>query len=207
MYTSIPARLSTYLHTDSQIDHCKLSEVLLQTCFLFSRASIALLMYFRVCAVYNMNKSVVLFFGFTWLGVVASAATPLAGLEGIYIGPTKYCTTMVKHAYIITISIIGLANDTLILLAIMYKLGMADIRRSPTSQISTAWKPTGRLQSFTRVFLQDSQIYYLWVEPYLRSWYFRLTGVIILVLLSHSISQHSSLFLPSIFLPDLLFDL
>jgi hypothetical protein len=160
VYKSTPVHLSTCGRTDSQIDHCKLSEVLLQACFIFSRASIALLMYFRVCAVYNMNKFVVLFFGFTWLGVVASASTPLAGLEGIYIGPTKYCTTMVKHNYIISISIIGLVNDTLIFLAIMYKLGMADIRRSSTSQISTAWKPTGRLQSFTRVFLQDSQIFY-----------------------------------------------
>jgi len=160
VYKSTPARLSTCARIDAQIDHCNLSEVILQAFFIFSRASIALLMYFRVCAVYNMNRIVVLFFGFTWLGVVASAATPLAGLEGIYIGPTKYCTTMVKHDYIISISIIGLVNDTLIFLAIMYKLGMADIRRSPTSQISTTWKPTGRLKSFRRVFLQDSQIYY-----------------------------------------------
>ena len=117
-------------------------------------------MYFRVCAVYNMDRIIVLFFGFTWLGVVASAAITFAGLEGTYIGLTKYCTTMVTHDYIISISVISLVNDTLIFLAIMYKLGMADIRRSPISQVSSAWKPTGRLQSFTRVFLQDSQIYY-----------------------------------------------
>jgi len=107
-----------------------------------------------------MNRIIVLFFGFTLLGVVASAATTFPGVQGAYIGPTKYCTTMVKHDYIISVSVIELVNDTLIFLAIMYKLGMADIRRSPTSQISNAWKPTGRLQSFTRVFLQDSQIYY-----------------------------------------------
>jgi len=134
-------------------------EMILCTCFLFSRASIALLMYIRVCAVYNMNRIVVLFFGFTWLFVVAGAATPFGSLKGIYIG-SKSCTTLTKHEYFIAISACGFINDTLIFLAIMYKLGMADIRRSPTSQISTSWKPTGHLQSFTRVFLQDSQIYY-----------------------------------------------
>ena len=153
--------MSFYMpRTDSEIDHCKLSEVMLCTCFLFSRASMALLMYFRVCAVYDMNNFVVLFFGFTWLGVVAGAATPFVALEGTYIGLTKYCITLIKHDYVIAIIVFGFINDTLIFLAIMYKLGMADIRRSPTSQISTAWKPTGRLQTFTRVFLQDSQIYY-----------------------------------------------
>ena len=160
MYRSTSARLFTYSHTDSQIDHCKLSEVILQTFFVFFRASALLLMYFRVCAVYNMNRIVVLFFGFTWLGVIGGAATTFAGLEGTYIGPTKYCTTVVKHDYIIAVTVIGLINDALIFLAIMYKLGMADIRRSTTLQISTVLKPTGHLQSFTRVFLQDSQIYY-----------------------------------------------
>ena len=207
MHRSTLARLSTHPHTDSQIDHCNLMEMISCTCFVFSRASIALLMYFRVCAVYNMNRIVVLFFGFIWLGVVASAATTFGSLEGIYIGPTKYCTMMVKHDYLISASFICLVNDTLIFLAIMYKLGMANIRRSPTSQISTAWKPTGRLQSFTRVFLQDSQIYYSWVEPHLHSWCVRLTEVIILASLSHSISQHSLLFSPPILLPDILFDL
>ena len=160
MHRPAPARLSTCPCTDSQIDLCKLSEVILQTFFVLSRGSIALLMYFQVCAVYDMNRIIVLFFGFIWLGVVASSATTFGALEGIYIGPTKYCTTMVKHDYIFVVSILGFINDTSIFLAIMYKLGMADIRRSPTSQISTAWKRTSQLQIFTRVFLQDCQIYY-----------------------------------------------
>ena len=116
-------------------------------------------MYIRVCVVYNMNRIVVLFFGFTWLCAVAGAATPFGSLEGIYIGG-KSCTTLIKHEYLIAAPTCGFINDTLIFLAIMYKLGTADIRRRPISQISTVWKPTGHLQSFTRVFLQDSQIYY-----------------------------------------------
>jgi hypothetical protein len=117
-------------------------------------------MYFRVCAVHDMNRIIVLFFGFTWLGVIAGSATPFVALEGIYIGSTKYCITLMKNDCVIAILAFGFINDTLIFLAIMYKLGMADIRRRPSSQISIAWKPTGRLQTFTRVFLQDSQIYY-----------------------------------------------
>jgi len=140
-------------------------KLVLNICLVFSRASIALLMYIRVCAVYNMNRLVVLFFGFTFLGVVAGVAVPFGAVEGTYIGSTKYCTTTVKHDYIFLTPVLSFANDTLIFLAIMYKLGMTDIRRSPTSPISTAWKSTDHLLSFTRVFLQDSQIYYSWVEP------------------------------------------
>ena len=157
---------STCPLTDSQLDHCDLMERILCTCFIFSSASVTFLMYIRVCAVYNMNKLVVLFFGITWLIAIASVATPFGALEGTHIGPTKYCTTVIKHDYIFAISVTNFANDTLILLAIVFKLGMEDIRRSSTSQISIAWKPTGNLLAFTRVFLQDSQIYYSWVEPY-----------------------------------------
>ena len=160
MYRSTVAPcLSECARTDSQIDHCNLMEIILCTCFVFSRASIAFLMYIRVCGVYNMNRIIVLFFGFTWLSVVAGAATPFGSLEGIYIGP-KSCTTLIKHEYFIAVSACGFINDTLIFLAVMYKLGMEEIRRSTTSHISTSWKPTGHLQSFTRVLLQDSQIYY-----------------------------------------------
>jgi hypothetical protein len=107
-----------------------------------------------------MNRFIVLFFGFTWLCVIAGAATTFGGMVPAYIGHTKYCTCMIKHRFVIATSVTDFINDTLILLAIMYKLGMAGIRRSPASQLSSAWKPTGHLQSFTRTFLQDSQIYY-----------------------------------------------
>jgi len=46
----------------------------------------------------------------------------------------------------------------------MYKLGMTDLLRTPTSHISTVWKQMVHLQRFTQVFLQDSQIYYMRVK-------------------------------------------
>ena len=104
-----------------------------------------------------MNRTVVLFFGFSWLGVIAGSATPFGALEGTYIGPTKYCTTMVKNDYIFAMSVTSFINDTLILLAITYKLGVADAKRSLTSPIFGAlliflsdWSDisiTGRQQS------------------------------------------------------------
>ena len=106
-----------------------------------------------------MNRSVVLFFGFTWIGIIADAATPFGAMEGIYNEHTKNYSCMIKHCYVIATSVTDFINDILILLAIMYKLGMANIRRSPTSPIGT-WKPTGHSQRFTKVFLQDGQIYY-----------------------------------------------
>ena len=107
MYRSTPACLSACPCTDSQIEHCSLSEVMLCTCFLVSPASMALLMYFRVCVVYDMNRFVVLFFSFTWLSVIAGAATPFVALERTYIGLTKYCITLIKHDYAIAIIVFG----------------------------------------------------------------------------------------------------
>jgi len=135
------------LFPDSTTDHCKLLIQLLDTCFLIAHASTAFLMYFRVCTVYGMKKVVVLFFGFTWLAVVAGAATPLGAVVGVPDEHTRSCNWVIKHRYVIALPIIDLINDTLILLAIMYKLGMADIRRT-TSQISSAWKPTGYSQMY-----------------------------------------------------------
>jgi len=152
---------------DSQIDNCELSIRTLDAFFLLSRASTSLLMYIRVCAVYNMNRYVVLFFGFTWLSVVAGAATPFGAMEAAYIKDTKYCLCLVKHLYAVATSVADFVNDSLILLAIMYKLGMAGIRRSPASQLSSTWKPMDHFQSFTKAFLQDSQIYYAQVSSIL----------------------------------------
>jgi len=145
---------------DFEIDHCEIAVQIVTTSFVLSRASTAFLMYFRMCAVYSMNIFVVLFFGFTWLSVIGGAATTYGGMKSAYIGNTKYCTCAVNHPYVITTSVIDCINDTLILLAIMYKLGTTGIRRTPDSQLSSAWKPTGHLQGFVRAFLQDSQIYY-----------------------------------------------
>ena len=145
---------------DSQIHHCNFMIKMGNASFVLSRMSTAFLMYFRMCAVYNMNKFVVFFFGFTWLSVIGGASTTFAGIEPAYNEHTKHCDCMIKHRFVIATSVIDFVNDTLILLAIMYKLGMTGIRRSPASQLSSAWKPTGHLQSFVRAFLQDSQIYY-----------------------------------------------
>jgi hypothetical protein len=146
---------------DFQTDHCKFMVMMVATSFVLSRTSTAFLMYFRICAVYNKNRFIVLFFGFTWLSVIGGAATMFGGIASVYIEHTKYCACMIKHGFVIATSVADFIDDTLILIAIMYKLGMAGMRRSPAAlQLSSAWKPTGHLQSFTRAFLQDSQIYY-----------------------------------------------
>jgi hypothetical protein len=145
---------------DFPIDHCNFMVMMGTTSFVLSRTATAFLMYFRICAVYNCNRFVVLFFGFTWLSVIGGAATAFGGVASAPIENTKYCACLIKHRYVIATSVADFIDDTLILFAIMYKLGMAGIRRSPASQLSSAWKPMGHLQSFTRTFLQDSQIYY-----------------------------------------------
>jgi len=65
-----------------------------------------------------MKKFVVVFFGFTWLVVIAGAAAPFGAMEGLYNEHAKYCGYKMKHrCVVIATSIADFINDTLILLA------------------------------------------------------------------------------------------
>lgn len=123
----------------------------LSGCFVISHASTAFLLYFRVCAVYTMHPAIVIFFGICWMGTIIGAATIFWAFEGVHIGPTSYCTAMLRHEFIIATSGADLINDTLVFGAIVYKLGVANIRLGKAAPV----------QAFTIGFLQDSQMYYL----------------------------------------------
>ncbi|PPQ67728.1 hypothetical protein CVT25_009334 [Psilocybe cyanescens] len=134
-----------------QIGNCRQLFNFLSACFVISHATTAFLLYFRVCAVYSMNRSAVAFFGICWIGVIIGSATIFWAFEGVHVGPTQFCTAMLKHEYIIATSGADLINDTLVFGAIVYKLGVSNLRRGRTAP----W------QAFTISFLQDSQMYYL----------------------------------------------
>ena len=132
--------------------------------FVVAHGATAFLLYVRVCAVYSMKPSVMVFFGFTWLAIVAGASTAFWAVKGIHIGPTNYCTTMVVHEFVLAITWSDFVNDTLVFLAIIYKLSIANIPRSSNTPAGVWAILRGRspmIQGFTKAFMQDSQIYYL----------------------------------------------
>ena len=125
-------------------------------------ASTALLFFFRVRAVFNRNKYVVAFFSFMWLAVLAGGLTTIRGVVGVNIGLTNYCMmTNVKPYYLASAGIIPLVNDTLVFLAITWRLmGHAHADNS----IGTGFRvfAFGKyMPTLSKALLQDGQVYYL----------------------------------------------
>ena len=123
----------------------------------------ALLFFFRVRAVFNQNKFIVAFFALMWLAVLAGCIMGAHGVTGSNIGTTDYCMNVGIEGYIAPGGIIPLINDTLVFLAISYRL-TADTHRDYSLRDGISIKALvlgDCLPSFSRAFLQDGQAYYL----------------------------------------------
>ncbi|KAF9525468.1 hypothetical protein CPB83DRAFT_736462, partial [Crepidotus variabilis] len=125
--------------------------------FILSRCSTALLFYFRVCAVYNGQRYISIFFAGTWSIVFGASLLTFWGMSSSHIGPTRYCMTGVSWNFVAAVTFAEVFNDTLIYLAIACKLG------------GESWSDKGRSwrklihpnhQHLTEIFAQDSLIYY-----------------------------------------------
>ncbi|KAF9530003.1 hypothetical protein CPB83DRAFT_811246 [Crepidotus variabilis] len=148
--------LSIFLTSDRV--SCGVLQYVWSTLYVLARASTALLFCFRVCAVYCNNRYVVAFFSFSWLVVLGCACLVFPGLKSIQIGPTNYCLTAISGQYLMAAMYSEVINDTLICLAILYKLGGSDWREQVGSW-KKIFQPNN--QRVTDIFVQDSLIYYL----------------------------------------------
>lgn len=146
--------------------HCKPFEKAVNVLFPLAVCSTALLFFFRVRAVFNRNKWVVTFFTFMWLAVVAGCLSPISGVAGMNIGPTKYCIIASVQPYIATAAIIPLVNDTLVFLAISWRL----MQNAHVDQnIKTGFRIFAfgeYMPGLSRALLQDGQAYYLYVSVF-----------------------------------------
>ncbi|CAA7262445.1 unnamed protein product [Cyclocybe aegerita] len=143
---------------------CRLFSKVVDWLFAVAVPSTSLLFLFRVLAIFDRNKFVCAFFSIMWLCVVAGAITPTQGLIGANIGPTKYCIYVKVEEYVGAAAIIPLVNDTLVFLAISWKL----MRNAHTSAHPLRGNLSLRallrgdyLPAFSRGLLQDGQAYYL----------------------------------------------
>lgn len=111
---------------------------------------------------YNNNLYVTLFFSFMWLAVVAGSVTSTQGVTLVPLGTTNYCTNGSMDEYVIASGIIPLVNDTLVFIAITWRLVRGSRRESTRTGGSTWSFIFGKhLPAFSRSLLQDGQVYYL----------------------------------------------
>jgi hypothetical protein len=110
---------------------------------------------------------VVAFFAILWLAVVAACVTVIVGVDGVNIGPTSYCIDGEVESYVTAATIIPLINDTLVFLAISWRLFTNSYAR-PTFKDGLRVLIFGDyMPMFSKAMLHDGQAYYLLlVLPY-----------------------------------------
>ncbi|KAJ7277426.1 hypothetical protein C8J57DRAFT_1309190 [Mycena rebaudengoi] len=121
------------------------------------------LFFLRARAIFDRNRYLILMFFCLWLGVLGSALTP--ALPGVLtagnVGPTKYCMNIAGKAYGGLFTIPPLINDTIIFLAISWRMfQIAHVDNGLTANMK-AFMTGEYLLPFSKAVLQDGQLYYL----------------------------------------------
>lgn len=124
-------------------------------------ACTSLLIFLRVRAVFEKNRYIVVFFAISWLAVFGSCLTVTQGRQGGEIGPTNYCITLHLQEYISSSVIAPLANDTLVFLAISWKLMKNTHVEDGVKAGFRAIVFGDSMPAFSRALLRDGQVYYL----------------------------------------------
>jgi len=157
--------LAATIFSTTRIENCVLFEKVIDWIYPVAVSSTSLLFFFRVRAVFADNKKVIGFFAFMWLAVVAGCLTTTQGITGSNIGITNYCTTVKMEDYVEAGAIIPLINDTLIFLAITWRLmGIAAVDNVHSFKTGFRILAFGDyMPSFSRAVKQDGQLYYLTV--------------------------------------------
>ncbi|KAJ3513401.1 hypothetical protein NLJ89_g2966 [Agrocybe chaxingu] len=159
--------LSTVIYQTAPVGiPCRVFCKVVEWLFAVAVPTTSLLFLFRLLAIFDRNNLVRAIFGTLWLAVVAGVLTPTQGLVGANIGPTKYCINVSVEEYVGAAAVIPLVNDTLIFLAISWKLMRnAHINAHP---LRSGHGPGLRgflsgeyLPAFSRGLLHDGQAYYL----------------------------------------------
>ncbi|KAJ7258052.1 hypothetical protein B0H12DRAFT_1015043 [Mycena haematopus] len=152
---------STLLET-YPLKNCALGQELANICYAIAVPANCLLFFLRARAIFNRNRYLVIFLFVVWLSVVGTAAAMPSGVFGGNIGPTPYClTTSAKGPYVGGIGITPVIHDTIVFLAISWRLfENSHAKHGFTGNIKAFW--TGEyLPRFSRAVLKDGQMYYL----------------------------------------------
>ena len=121
----------------------------------------SLLFFFRVRAVFKANKYVVAFFALIWLSTFGSFTVPFS-IGGEHIGTTNRCiNSNIKPSSSVGI-IVSTVNDTLVFVAITYRLVVYNTSVSNTWRMRLKVLFSGEgMGGVSKALLQTGQLYYL----------------------------------------------
>ncbi|KAF8166320.1 hypothetical protein K438DRAFT_1616985 [Mycena galopus ATCC 62051] len=163
-YTYFFARLWSFLFIFSSaffqtypFKNCVLGQHLVGVTIAVAVPANSFLFFLRARALYDQNPFFVAFLAISWVGVAVSSAIVPAGINGGNIGPTNYCTTVSTKPFIASVTIAPLLNDTIIFVAISWRL----YRNSHVHRSVRTFVTGESLPHFSKALLQDGQLYYL----------------------------------------------
>ncbi|PPR01380.1 hypothetical protein CVT24_006218 [Panaeolus cyanescens] len=162
--TSLAYLLGEVIGNTAPIGHCRITDIAVTVLFPLAIPSTCLLLFFQVRAIYIRNNLLVAFFGFMWVAVVGScAATVVASTAALEIGSTGYCVMYTQtKSYSTAPAVVVLANDSLMFLAIVYKVFQCSMTSS--SDVKTSVKTFlfgSSLPTLSKALLQNGQAYFL----------------------------------------------
>lgn len=124
-----------------------------------------LLLLLHVRAVYMDTKLVVYFFYAMWISAVGSSSTPVIAAFTVApylnIGPTKYCIGTMIPKYVGASAIIPLVNDTLLFLALAWRLQQSAYVENQEDRDFKAVVTGKHLTRLSRALFQNGQAYFL----------------------------------------------
>ncbi|KAF9522064.1 hypothetical protein CPB83DRAFT_151011 [Crepidotus variabilis] len=132
--------------------------------YVVAHATIGLLFYFRVAAVWRDTKIVILFFRIAWVGLVVGAILVPTSLKASRIEGTDFCILLVSKPYFIVQAFTRVAYDLLVCAAVTYKLGYDGSDEQPTRGWASWFlgrQSTFRFSLLKQRLLRDSHIYFM----------------------------------------------
>ena len=120
-----------------------------------------LLFFFRACAVFGMKPLAAAIYGVLWLGVLGGCLTTIPGSSDANIGPTPYCAYETFRLYSAAATITPLINDGIVFFAISWRLWSNTWTRRTVKNGVRVLVFGDYLPAFSRLLLQDGQIYFL----------------------------------------------
>jgi len=120
----------------------------------------SLLFFFRVKAVYNHSRIITAFFGFIWLAIAGVSILIMLGITGDRIPYTWRCTEGLAHTYTTVPIILTAINDTLVFLAISYRMVSISMVNSTWSARARSFFRGDGLHHLSKALLKSGQAYY-----------------------------------------------
>jgi len=158
--------LSTAIYRIAPIDNCRSLQYVEGIFFEIGVPATSLLFLFRVRAVYNRSRIITAFFGIIWLAIAGLSILIMLGITGERIPYTRRCTEGLPHKFTTVPIMLTAVNDTLVFLAISYRMVSSAMVRSTWSARAKSFFKGEGLHYLSKALLQSGQAYYfatIWV--------------------------------------------